>query len=186
MPSYQIRSLRADDFEVLSLLEREIFGLAGEALLCPHYLRLCCEVFADSCFIAFDGDHAVGYLLGFVKARRAHCATLAVRPEYQRRRATSMLIGAFVRSILDHVDECWFTVKEDNLAARSLHAFLGAREMGRRTDYYGRGDERIVACIDRDGFDRMKARYQRLGFAGSGSPGDAGHASSAASAAEAA
>jgi ribosomal protein S18 acetylase RimI-like enzyme len=163
MPMYQIRSLRADDFEALGSLEREIFGGLGEQLLCPHYLRLCCEVFADSSFIAFDGDLPIGYLLGFVKGRRAHCATLAVRTEYQRKRATSSLIGAFVKSILDEVDECWFTVKEDNLAARSLHTFLGAREVGRRKDYYGRGDERIVACIDRDGFERMRARYLRLG-----------------------
>jgi ribosomal protein S18 acetylase RimI-like enzyme len=163
MPCYQIRSLCADDFDALVVLERDIFGALGEAVLCPHYLRLCCEVFADSCFIIFDEDRAVGYLLGFIRDRRAHCTTLAIHPEYQRRRATTQLIGTFVKAIIDRVDECWFTVKDDNLAARSLHAFLGAREVGRRCDYYGPGDERIVACIDREGFERMRARYLRLG-----------------------
>ena len=163
MPSYEIRTLRADDFQRLAGLEQEIFGAAGEGLLCPHYLRLCCEMFADSCFLALDGERPVGYLLGFVKERQAHCATLAVVEAYQRRRVTTGLVSAFVRSICERVDECWFTVKEDNAAARSLHAFLGAREVTRRQDYYGPGDERIVACIDREGFERMRARYQRLG-----------------------
>lgn len=163
MPSYQVRTLRSDDFEALSVLEQEIFGAAGEALLCPHYLRLCCEIFGDTCFLALDGDRPVAYLLCFIKDRRAHCTSLAVHADYQRRRVTGMLIAAFARSILDRVDECWFTVKEDNLAARGLHAFLGARELYRRRDYYGKGDERIVSCIDREGFERVRERYRRLG-----------------------
>ncbi len=163
MARFEIRALRDDDFPRLEALEREIFGAAGEALLCPHYLRLCCEMFADSSFLALVDGQPVGYLLGFVKGRQAHCATLAVVEAYQRGRVTAGLVVAFVRSIVTRVDECWFTVKEDNTAARALHASLGAREVARRKDYYGAGDERIVSRIDREGFERMRSRYQRLG-----------------------
>jgi ribosomal protein S18 acetylase RimI-like enzyme len=163
MTRYQVRSLGADDFATLTALEREIFGDSAEGLLCPHYLRLCCEIFADSCFLAFDEGRPVGYLLGLIRARRAHCGTLAVHPAHQRRRATGQLIAAFVDAVIDQVDECWFTVKDDNASARALHAFLGARELGRRKDYYGPGDERIVACVDRRGFERLRERYRRLG-----------------------
>jgi ribosomal protein S18 acetylase RimI-like enzyme len=166
MSSYLVRRLAAGDFETLCALEREIFGAAGETLLCPHYLRLCCEMFADSCFLAFDGTRPIGYLLGFVKDRSAHCATLAVVAEYQRGRATAGLVRAFVRAIIDRVDECWFTVKEDNTAARAMHAYLGAKVVARRRDYYGPGDERLLSLIDREGVERMRARYQRLGAVG--------------------
>ncbi|MEZ4362709.1 MAG: GNAT family N-acetyltransferase [Kofleriaceae bacterium] len=162
MTSYQVRALRRDDFVALRELERDIFGAAEEDLLCAHYLRLCCEVFADTCFLALRDEHPVGYLLGFVRRRRAHCGTPAVRPEHQRRRATGMLIGAFVEAVVDQVDECWFTVKGDNVAARTLHAFLGAREVERRRDYYGIGEDRIVSCVDRKDFDRLRERYHRL------------------------
>ncbi len=164
MSRYAIRQLSSEDFAALATLETDVFGAMGEVVLCPHYLRVCTEIFHESCFIAHDGERAVGYLLSFVRGREAYCTTLAVIPEYQKTRVTVQLIGAFVRHIIDRVDACWFTVKEDNAPARALHAVLGAVEVGRRLDFYGPGDERIVAKIDRATFERMRTKYERLGF----------------------
>ena len=164
MSRYEIRSLTSDDFAALATLETEVFGAMGEAVLCPHYLRLCTEIYNESCFIALDEGRPVGYLLSFVRGGDAYCTTLAVIPEYQKSRVTVQLIGAFVRHIIDRVDACWFTVKEDNAPARALHKVLGAVEVGRRIDFYGPGDERIVAKIDRATFERMRGKYERLGL----------------------
>jgi len=164
MNHYTVRSLTTDDFTALATLENDVFGAMGEEVLCPHYLRLCTEIFAASCFIAFDGDRPVGYVLSFTRGKEVFCTTLAVIPEYQRTRVTMQLIAAFVRHIIDDAEVCWFTVKEDNAPARALHRMLGATEVGRRTDYYGPGDERLVSKIDRSTFERMRAKYERLGF----------------------
>ena len=164
MNHYTVRSLTTDDFANLATLEKDVFGAMGEEVLCPHYLRLCTEIFASTCFLALDGDRPVGYLLAFTRGREVFCTTLAVIPEYQRTRVTLQLVGAFVRHIIDDAEVCWFTVKEDNAPARALHRMLGATEVGRRADYYGPGDERLVSKIDRATFERMRAKYERLGF----------------------
>ena len=62
------------------------------------------------------------------------------------------------------VDSCWFTVKEDNQAARGAARHPG-RQRGRDAPRLLRaGDERIVSRIDRDSFAKLRARYERLGL----------------------
>ena len=164
MSDYEIRNLNTGDFEHIRTLETEIFGAMDEGLLCPYYVRLCCDFFPDNSFIAFDGGRPIAYLLCFVKGREAYCTTLAIRPEYQRTRLVVQLLKAFVSTVVQACDVCWFTVDEDNKAARALHRMLGATEVEVRQDFYGAGDHRIVSRIDRERFEEQRRKYVRLGL----------------------
>lgn len=164
MARREIRTLRQEDFTELMRIEEEVFGAAGEGVLGAYYVRLCCEFFADSCFVALEDGRIVGYVLSFLKGREAYCTTLAVAPGRQGSRVAIQLLRALTTSLLDRVDSVWFTVKEDNLQARSLHQALGATELGFRDDFYGPGDRRLVSRIDRPGFERLRGRMEKLGI----------------------
>lgn len=165
MGTYMVRHLASSDFDTLMALEERIFGHDPPGVLGPYYVRLCCDVYGDSCFLALEGDTPVAYLLAFTRGREVHCTTLAVLPQHQGSRVVALLLRAFIQRVVGEADACWFTVKPDNAAARALHASLGAEEVGTRVDYYGPGDERIISCIDAERFERLRSRYERLGLA---------------------
>jgi ribosomal protein S18 acetylase RimI-like enzyme len=164
MPDYEVRPLEPSDFDTLMALEQELFGDKGDKTLGPFYVRLCCDFFADTCFLAFADGAAVGYCLSFVRGREAYCSTLAIVPAHQRSRLVFRFVQAFVSAIAGRVDTLWFTVHESNADARALHATLGARELGRHDAYFGPGEPRIVSRIDRVAFEKLRARMHRLGL----------------------
>lgn len=164
MARREIRHLTQADFGELMRIEEEVFGAAGEGVLGAYYVRLCCEFFGETCFAALEDGRIVGYVLCFVKGREAYCTTLAVAPGRQGSRVALQLLRALCAALLDRVESCWFTVKEDNLQARSLHRALGATEVGLRDDFYGPGDRRLVSRIDRAAFEAMRGRMEKLGL----------------------
>jgi ribosomal protein S18 acetylase RimI-like enzyme len=173
MSRYRARALQRGDFDSLMRLEEDIFGRAGESVLGPYYVRLCCEFFCSTCFVVEHDGEIVGYVLTFVQDREAYCTTLAVVPRYQRSRVLHLLLRELVGTLLPRVDACWFTVRRDNHAARLLHSGLGAEEITVRHDFYGPGDDRIVSRIGRDAVSRLRRRYERLGWAADGDCGSA-------------
>jgi len=160
---YSVRALTSEDFRHLRRLESEIWGGDATGELCPHYLRLCTEIFPDWCFIALDGDRPVGYTLTFANGKVAYCATLAVHPDYQKTRVNYLLIRETVKKLLaEEMEQCRFLVEPGNTDARSVHNALGARVVQEVQDFYQDGDTRLWSIIDRADLDRVRERYTRL------------------------
>jgi ribosomal protein S18 acetylase RimI-like enzyme len=170
MSRYQIDPISPEDFPHLMQLEEDMFGGSGDGTLGAYYIRLCCDFFGDSCFIARVHGEPVGYLLAFVRGREVYVTTLALKPKYQGSRVIVLLLRALVNAVADRVDRCWFTVEEENKAARALHQRLGATELKFDPDYYGEGHGRIISCVDREAFFKLKRRFVRLGLVASDTP----------------
>jgi ribosomal protein S18 acetylase RimI-like enzyme len=164
MSDYDVHALGPGDFEGIMHLEHSLFGSKGEKTLGPFYVRLCCDFYGDSSFIAYAEGQPVAYILSFVRDREAYCSTLAIVPEHQRTRVVHYLVQAFIKAIAYRVDSLWFTVSEENADARALHATLGAKELETRADYFGPGEPRILSRIDRPAFEKLRARMERLGL----------------------
>jgi ribosomal protein S18 acetylase RimI-like enzyme len=164
MTEPEVRALEPRDFDALMELEQTLFGAKGDKTLGPFYVRLCCDFYGDTSFIAKVDDRPVGYLLSFLREREAYCTTLAIVPEYQRTRVVHHLIRAFIAAIAYRADSVWFTVDAENHDARALHATLGAREIEVRDAYYGPGETRIVSRIERPAFEKLRGRMERLGL----------------------
>jgi ribosomal protein S18 acetylase RimI-like enzyme len=160
---FSVRSLESSDFFTLQALEQELWAEAPTGVLCPHYLRLCTEFYADWSFLALDTGKAVGYVLNFPKGRTVYCATLAVLPQYQKTRVNYLLIRAMVKKLLEEsTEECRFLVEPDNDEARSVHQALGARVVAEVDDYYRKGDKRLWSVIGKDDLELLRERYTRL------------------------
>jgi Acetyltransferase (GNAT) domain len=164
MASYRVRTLRPDDLAALAALAQDIQEAGGEPPHSHTYLGLCCDLFADSCFIAHDGDVLVGHLLCFLHGRAAYCTTIGIRPDYAGTRVLLLLLRSFVAMLGQRADTCWFSARKDDLAARHLHRMLGARDVSARRDFPGHGDDHVMSRLDRHDFDRLQPRYARLGL----------------------
>ena len=74
------------------------------------------------------------------------------------------LNGAVFHNEYQDIQLTFTTCPASSAPAPAPHAVLGATEIDRRKDYYGPGDERIVSRIDRAAFERLRPKYERLGF----------------------
>ena len=149
MRARRIRSLQSDDFPELMRLEEEVFGASGESVLGPTTSGSAASSSPTPASSPSERGRAVGYVLTFVRGREAYCTTLAVAADATALPRAIQLLRALVGAIAGRVDACWFTVKEDNLAARALHAALGARERRDPRRLLRARRRRIVSRIER-------------------------------------
>jgi ribosomal protein S18 acetylase RimI-like enzyme len=157
---WEVRTVTRSDHPRLLALQARLRPTSARRAPSSRFVRICCESFADVCFVAAVADEPIGFLLCFVRDREAYCTTMVVAPEYRDSQVVHDLLSKFVSSIADRVDSCWFTLAHDDAAARALHRMLGARGIGVRVAYADAGEDMISLRIDRARFEEMGAALQ--------------------------
>jgi ribosomal protein S18 acetylase RimI-like enzyme len=160
----EIRTIRSDDYESLQQLEAEIFGKGGYPLVGTYYLRVCTELYAESCYLALVDGRPVGYILTFLNDAIAYCTRLGVVDQHQGTSAAIQLIAATVDMLVKRdCAVCWFTVKPNNIHARKLYRRIGALERGTRQNFFAPGDELILLEMDRSALQSFGEKYELIG-----------------------
>lgn len=143
-----IQTLTTEKFQDLLSLEESIWESQGEKTLCAHFLRLCTEFYPDICFIAYQDQLPVGYILNFKRDQQIWCATMAVHPQFRGTRVLLKLLDATTKRCRDlKIEEVYFTVTPDNSLAIKIHEKLGAKFLRIHEDYYFPGDRRLLGVI---------------------------------------
>ena len=137
-----IRDAVAVDLDAVADLERRSFPIPWKR----EYFAS--EVGAPFRFNRVARD-ASGRLLGYVFCAHAggeiHVHKIATEPAFRRLGlARKLMEEVFVFGERIGAEEVYLEVRESNAAARSFYAGLGFRQVGRRGQYYGDGEDALV------------------------------------------
>lgn len=140
-----LRDVRATDLDAVTELERVSFPIPwkreffASEVGTPHRFNRVAR--------APDGTLA-GYVFCAFAAGEIHVNKIAVDPGCRR----LGVAGLLMREVLDfsariQAEEIYLEVRPSNLPARTFYVRLGFREVGRRPQYYGDGEDALVMSL---------------------------------------
>ena len=140
-----LRDVRATDLDAVAELERISFPIPWKR-----------EFFASEVGAAFRFNRVVrapdGLLAGYVFCAFAggeiHVNKIAVDPAWRRLGVARLLMNE-VLDLASRIaaEEIYLEVRPSNLPARNFYVTLGFREVGRRPQYYGDGEDALVMSL---------------------------------------
>lgn len=100
--------------------------------------------------IAYQEGEPAGIIMYAYSPGQADIVTLGVLPEYRGRQVSDQLMESSFSSLLDQgIHEVFLEVAVDNPHAIGLYRRHGFKQVGKRPNYYDRGEERIDALVMR-------------------------------------
>ena len=90
-----------------------------------------------------------GYIFGWIVIDEFHLNNIAVHPEYLRRNIGKKLIQHIISRVISRdIKVVLLEVSANNIPARKCYQSVGFTPMGRREDYYAKGDDAILYYLD--------------------------------------
>ena len=140
-----MRDVRAADLDAVAELERISFPVPWK----KEYFAS--EVGAPHRFnrvVRAPGGVLAGYVFCAFAGGEVHVNKIAVDPSLRRRGIARLLM----KEVLDFsariaAEEIYLEVRPSNAPARNFYEMLGFREVGRRKEYYGDGEDALVMSL---------------------------------------
>jgi ribosomal-protein-alanine N-acetyltransferase len=150
-----IEDMTLDDIDPVQVVERASFPVPWPANAFRHELT---QNKNARYIVAKEGDHIVGYAGLWMSLDEAHITTVAVLPDYRRRKiGERMLVALFDRAARLGAEWLTLEVRASNLPAQRLYEKYGFRPAGIRRRYYSDNNEDAIIMWT----ERLKDRAVR-------------------------
>lgn len=141
----KLRPMRESDVDAVFAIESQAYPYPWSEGIFRDCLRV-----GYCCWLLVEGEVGIAYGIMSVGAGESHILNICVRPEYQRRGYGGLLLRHLLQlAKRHHAEVSLLEVRRSNLAALSLYAHLGFKEIGVRTEYYpapnGREDALVLS-----------------------------------------
>ena len=91
----------------------------------------------------------VGYIFGWIILDEFHLNNIAVHLGYLRRNIGKELIQHIISRVISHdIKVVLLEVSANNIPVQKCYKSIGFTPMGRREDYYAKGDDAILYYLD--------------------------------------
>ena len=91
----------------------------------------------------------VGYIFGWIVLDEFHLNNIAVHPDYLRRYIGKKLIQHIISKVISrNIKVILLEVSANNIPAQKCYKSIGFNPMGRREDYYAKGEDAILYYLD--------------------------------------
>ena len=91
----------------------------------------------------------VGYIFGWIVLNEFHLNNIAVHPNYLRRNIGKKLIQHIISRVISRdIKVILLEVSANNIPAQKCYKSIGFTPMGRREDYYAKGEDAILYYLD--------------------------------------
>ena len=156
MESLSIEPMRLADLETVYCIDKRCFPIPW----LTHAFETEMTNRRAGYFVARLNQEIVGYAGQWIIRDEAHITTLAVLPEFQRKKIGERLLQTLIKeAVLQGAVRAILEVRESNQKAQRLYLKYGFRAVALRKKYYGDNNENaVVMWLD----DMHKPAYQQL------------------------
>ena len=100
-------------------------------------------------WVYIQNNQVVGYVMGFQVNNEYHLNNFAVHPNYIRNKIGTRLILHIASNLkLKEINVILLEVNSNNIPARKCYESLGFKSVGKRKNYYSKGEDAILYNLD--------------------------------------
>jgi ribosomal-protein-alanine N-acetyltransferase len=145
-----LRPIGHFDLEIVAALHAASFEEAWSVQAIGELLAMPGAFGIMACLPGPQGPRPAGFLLGRTAAEDCEILSIGIDPQLRRQGLAKLLMdGASAHAAAVGARRMFLEVAEDNWGARRLYASLGFAPVGRRRNYYRRGQNFVAALTMR-------------------------------------